>query len=170
MSVVQTTQISIVHNAVPVMPTDESQADTGIDHPMVFCDHCDTTWRSHGPSRCPRCARCVGIPYLLHPDEEEELMAVVSRMEENAVFDGDEEIHTQKFRDMIMEHMSDWYAINCRLSNQLCYEALRKRERNTKIEFALAFFMAEYENAPEIETMYRVEDDEEYSWTPEEEF
>ena len=68
----QATQIGIGHY-VPVMPTDESQADKGIDHPIVSCWKCDTEWRSHELSRCPGCARQVGAPRELDGTEKEEL-------------------------------------------------------------------------------------------------
>jgi len=173
MSSVQTAQpVQIgLQRDVPVSPALENPNDTGIDHPLVYCDHCDAVRRSHACTRCPQCARCVGIRFTpLSKELEEDLMDAVSCLAEDAVFDYDTENNTWEFHNLLMTHAGTWYDMNCRITIQRCYQTLLKHEESAKIQFALDFFQIEYLNAPEDEMMYRVEDDEEYCWTDEEDW
>jgi len=151
MSILQTG----IQHTVPVTPTDESQADTGIDHPLVSCDHCDTIWRSHDCSRCPRCARCVGIRTLLGEDMTSDLIAAVSLLDEEHIARGPD--YTMwEFSNILHEFVS-WYDENCRETIQACYEVVRRQPMDPKMEFAVEFFACEYLYAPEPEMLYRVE-------------
>jgi hypothetical protein len=152
------TQISIGHY-VPVTPTEESQADKGIDHPIVSCWDCDTEWRSYDLTRCPHCAREVGAPRELNKDETWDLMEAVSYLDERKTFDYDTEYETWEFHLLLQKH-TWWYDMNSRVLIQACYFALLERqaslERNPhpKIAFAIAFFRAEYDEALDDEMMY----------------
>ena len=146
------TQISIEHY-VPVMPTEESQADKGIDHPIVFCWDCDTEWRSYEMSRCPGCARHCGEQRELDEEEMWDLMEAVSYLDERKTFDYDKEYDTWEFH-LLLEKHAPWYDMNSRISIQACYLALQKRDPHPKVAFAIAFFRAEYDEAMDSEMMY----------------
>lgn len=165
MQAIQSTQIGIQQYMVPVMPTDKSQADKGIHIPLVDCIECDTVWRSEIATRCPRCARCVGTQFFLDKDKTSKLLAAVSLLDEDHIVCGSDYMMWE-FSDILRKYIS-WYDKNCRIMIQSCYEALRKQPINSKIAFAIYFFEQEYLHAPEPELIYVVEDDEEYSWTPE---
>ena len=147
------TQISIGHY-VPVMPTEESQADKGIDHPIVSCWKCDTEWRSHELSRCPGCARQVGAPRVLDGTEKWDLMEAVSYLDERKTFDYDTEYETWEFHLLLEKHASRWYDMSSRIIIQACYFALLKRAPHPKVAFAIDFFRAEYDEATDSEMMY----------------
>ena len=152
----QATQIGIGHY-VPVMPTDESQADKGIDHPIVSCWKCDTEWRSHELSRCPGCARQVGAPRELDGTEKEELMDAIMHLDGEKTFDYNTECDTWEFHLLLEKHASRWYDMSSRIIIQACYLSLLKyqlRRPHPKIAFALAFFRAEYDEASDSEMMY----------------
>ena len=160
------TQISI-GRYVPVMPTEESQADKGIDHPIVSCWQCDTEWRSHELSRCPYCARQVGAPRELDGMEKWELMEAILHLDGEKTFDYNTECDTWEFHLLLEEHASRWYDMSSRAIIQACYFALLKHQAllertHPKIAFALAFFRAEYDEASDSEMMYNPnkEDDE----------
>lgn len=161
----ETIQIGIDHY-VPVMPTDESQADKGIDHPLVSCNDCNIAWRSHAASRCPNCARCVGFHFILHEDEVRDLMEAVSYLED-ATFHAETERMTCEFRNLLKKHAT-WYDTNSRVVIQACYVTLLQRDPHPNVAYAIAFFRAEYEEAPEDEWMYipndEGEDDKYYTY------
>lgn len=138
---------------VPVMPTEESQADTAMSHPIVSCWECDTEWRSYEPSRCPGCARHVGAPRVLSEEETRDLMEAVSRLDERKTFDYDAEYETWEFHTLLEEHMP-WYDMGSRVLIQACYFALLKQAPHPKVTFAIDFLHMEYAEALDSEMMY----------------
>jgi hypothetical protein len=155
----QAIQVSI-QGHVPVTPTEESQTDKGIDHPLVSCDECDAVWRSYAVTRCPKCARQVGTRFLLDEQQLWDLVEAVSYLDETATFDPETESETCEFRNLLAEHVQ-WYNTNSRVTIQACYEALCARDPHPNITFAIAFFKAEYAEAPEDEMMYSPDEEDE---------
>ena len=147
-------QIDIGHD-VPVMPTEESQADKGIDHPLWSCWDCDTVWRSHELSRCPGCAREVGQRFVLDEDQTGDLLDAVLELDGNETsWDEPAWDHAMwKFRNLVRTHVP-WYDMNSRQTIQACYEALCARGPNVKIALAVAFFQDDYAHAPEEEKTF----------------
>jgi len=161
------TQIGISGQYVPVMPTEESQADKGIDHPIVSCSYCDAEWRSYTLSRCPCCARECGAQRMLDENEMWDLMEAVCDLDESKTFDYNTECDTWEFHLLLQKHASQWYDMSSRVIVQACYFALLEHqkllERNPhpKIAFALAFFKEEYAEASDSEMMYNPSKEEE---------
>jgi hypothetical protein len=143
----QATQATQIGYHVPVMPTEESQADKGINHPIVSCWDCDAEWRSYKPSRCPGCARHVGAPRVLNEQETHELMQAISQLEEEAKFDCINGYDSWEFDSSLNQYASRWFSIDSRRIIQACYFALLKQDTNPKVAFAIEFFKAEYEFA-----------------------
>lgn len=136
-----------------IEPTEESQADKGIGHPLVTCDECNTAWRSYVAAWCPHCTRRVSSNFILHEDETRGLMEAVSYLNEDVMFHAETEYVTWEFRNLLMRYAS-WYDMNSRVVIQACYFALQQRDPNPKVAYAIAFFMAEYAEAPEDSLMY----------------
>ena len=134
------------------MPTKESQADKGIDHPLVTCDECNTAWRSYVAAWCPHCVR-VSSNFILHEDETRGLMEAISYLNEDLTFHAEMERVTWEFRNLLMRHAA-WYDMNSRVVIQACYMTLLEQDLHPKVAYAIAFFMAEYEKAPEDGLMY----------------
>ena len=146
------TQATQIGYYVPVTPTDESQADTSMSHPIVSCWECDTHWRSHGLSRCPGCARQVGAQRVLSEEETWDLMEAISYLDERP-FDADTEYETWEFHTLLEKHVP-WYDMGSRVLIQACYFALLKRDPHPKVTFAIDFLHMEYAEASEDEMMY----------------
>jgi len=140
---------------VPVMPTEESQADKGIDHPLWSCSDCDTVWRSHECMRCPGCAREVGSRFILNEEQTSDLLDAVVDLDESVpTWDEQKKDHAMwEFRNLLRTHVP-WYDMNSRQTIQACYEALCARAQHLKILFAISFFQDEYTHAPEEEKTF----------------
>ena len=137
---------------VPVMPTEESQDDTAMSHPIVSCWECDTEWRSYELSRCPGCARHIGAERVLSEEETRDLMEAISHLKEET-FDADTEYETWEFHSLLEKHVS-WYDMGSRVLIQACYFALLKQAPHPKVVFAIDFLHMEYAEAPDSEMMY----------------
>ena len=151
------TQLSFGGHYVPVMPTEESQADKGIDHPIVSCWECDTQWRAREQSRCPYCARQVGAPRVLDGNEKWELMEAILDLDGDKTFDYNTECDTWEFHLLLEKHAGTWYDMSSRPIIQACYFALLKHQlkyQRPKIAFAIAFFKEEYALATDSDLMY----------------
>lgn len=153
------TQIDIVGHHVPVTPTEESQADKGIDHSLWSCWECDTVWRSHELTRCPRCARHVGQHLVLDEMQAWELVEAVSYLDETLTFYNEQqwEHEAWKFRNLLCEHAS-WYNMNSRQTIQACYEELCKRAQHPKVALAVAFLKEDFTFCPEEDNTFCPED------------
>jgi hypothetical protein len=149
------TQLSIELHYVPVMPTEESQADKGIDHPLWSCEDCDTRWRAHERMRCPGCACQVGDRFVLNEDQTSDLLDALVGLDGD-VTSWDEQSWDYamwEFRNLMRIHVP-WYDMNSRQTIQACYEALCARAPHPKIAFAVAFFQDDYTHAPEEEKTF----------------
>ena len=140
------------------MPTKESQADKGIDHPFIACNTCNIAWRSYARSYCPSCTNGIGFHFILHESEIWGLMEAVLRLDDDTMFHAETERTTWMFRNLLMRH-APWYDMNSRVIIQSCYFTLLKQDPHLKVAYALGFFMAEYVKAPEDELMYIPEED-----------
>jgi hypothetical protein len=162
MQAIQVTQVTQIGYHVPVMPTAESQAYKGIDHPIWFCWDCDTRWCSDELTRCPGCAREVGQRLTLDEKQTRDLKDTVTALDYTfPPWDEPPRDHAvwEEFRALLDEY-APWYDKTSRQTIQACYEALCARISCSKTDFAIAFFEAEYENAPEVEMMYDPNNDE----------
>ena len=156
MQSIKPTQIGIQANIVPVMPTEESQADKGIDHPLVFCCACDAVWRTHTLSLCPMCALRVGDRFLLDEELQRDLMEAVVSLDVDTFSPTQEQLEFQMwlFSNLIREK-APWYDMNSRRIIQACYYDLCTRgETNPKVAVAIAFFKEDYADAPEPENTF----------------
>lgn len=159
MSATQATEVMQIGigQRVPVTPTRESQADKGIDHPLCSCEYCDTVWRSHEITRCPSCAREVGTYLVLDQEQTDDLMEALSYLDQPAPFDVETETTEREAYEFqcLLETHAPWYRLNCcRMTIQACYEALRARPSHPNVDFAIAFFRAEYEFAEDDEMTF----------------
>ena len=145
--------IHAIEREMLAFPTAESQADTGIHHPLVSCDGCGTDWHADHQTLCPGCARGVGMGWVLDEDHTWDLMEAVSYLDENATFDPETENDTWEFHNLLSIHVP-WYNMSCRRTIQACYAALRKREPHPKVTFAIAFLWMVYAEAPESEMIW----------------
>ena len=152
--VTATVQIDIGHH-VPVMPTEESQADKGIHHPLWSCHECDTVWRAHELTRCPGCARQVGHRFVLSEEQTDDLLDALVELDGDAASWNDDawDLAMWKFRNLIRTH-APWYDMNSRQTIQACYEALCAQAPHPKIAFAIDFFHDDYTHAPEEEKTF----------------
>ena len=173
MQSIKPTQIGIQANIVPVMPTEESQADKGIDHPIVSCDYCDTEWRSHTPSRCPGCARKVGTHLVLDEEQVSDLLDAIVELDESVNINDEDEWEETKwgFYNLLALHAS-WCDLDSLQVIQACYVALCERALHAphpKLTLAISLFANRYYTAPEDENTFCPEDPEEvYRFTVDE--
>jgi hypothetical protein len=140
---------------VPAMPTEESQDDKGIDHPLWSCEDCDTVWRAHERMLCPGCACQVGDHLALDEDQTGDLLYAIMALD-GTVPTWDEDAWDRaewEFRNLVREHVP-WYDMNSRQNIQACYEALCARAPHSKIAFAIAFFEEDYKHAPEEDNTF----------------
>jgi hypothetical protein len=137
---------------VPVMPTEESQADKGIDHPLVSCSECDTVWRSHGRSRCPTCACEEGTSFCLTADQNSNLFVAMSDLQTKECYTEEQmDLQIWRFRNLLREE-APWYDINSRQMIQACYEYVSVRMgQHLAADVAIALFKEDFEFAPEEE-------------------
>ena len=144
---------AVQENIQYVESTEESQADKGIDHPLVSCGDCGAIWRSHVCSLCPMCAVEVGDRFLLDEDQEWDLMEAVLSLEETTLSFTQEQLDLQmwRFRNLLC-NQAPWYNMNSRRMIQACYQNLCTRGgTNPKAALAIAFFKEEFVFAPEEE-------------------
>jgi hypothetical protein len=145
-----------VYHTIPVSATEESQADKGIDHPLVFCDECDTVWRSHGRSRCPTCARQEGTHFSLNADQNSNLYQAMCGLEETGLSYTEEQLeHSMwRFHNLLREE-APWYNETSRQMIQACYECFLRLDReNLRVALAIHFFKEEFKYAPEEDNTF----------------
>ena len=153
----QVIQITETHNITPVLSTEKSQTDKGIDHTLFTCGECATVWRSHGHSLCPTCAHHVGQHFILNQEQTCNLMDAVINLDDTTTFSNKYARNNAmcEFRDLLREH-APWYDKTSRKVIQACYEKLCGwvPPATRKIAFAIDFFKGEYANAPEEEKTF----------------
>ena len=159
----QAIQAQVIHT-FPVAATEESQADKGIDHPLFTCDTCGTIWRSHGRSRCPSGNCGEGTLMTLDGRQSASLFMAISHIEDECLNYTPQQwpMEFMRFRDFHLEH-TPWYDGTNRRLIQACYErmtralnteAIASHEKMRQLQFAIAFFKKEYENARDDEKTF----------------
>jgi hypothetical protein len=137
---------------VPVMPTEESQADKGIDHPLVACGECDAVWRARGRSRCPMCAEDEGYRMSLTARQNSNLFVAMSNLQHKECYTQEQmDLQIWRFRNLLREE-APWYDINSRQMIQACYVYVSVRMgAHLAADVAIALFKEDFEFAPEEE-------------------
>ena len=156
MQAIQATQVGIRCD-VPVMPAADSQADKGIQNPLVACNDCDAVWRSAECTRCPRCARQVGVHWDATEEQTRWLLYAVSLLDEERIQRASE-CEAWEFGEILREHVP-FFNETCRLTLQTAYEALLKQPPSLKVAFAMEFFERAFLAAPEDEMTWRCDED-----------
>jgi hypothetical protein len=135
---------------LPVEPTEESQADTGIDHPLVSCSDCGAIWRSHGRSKCPMGGCGEGYRLSLTARQNSNLYVAMSNLEHKECYtEAQMELQMWRFRNVLRED-APWYDMNSRQMIQACYQNVSERAgTHPNAAVAIAFFKEEFEFAPE---------------------
>ena len=141
-----------IYHTIPVMPTEESQADKGIDHPLVSCGECDAVWRSHGRSRCPMCAEDEGYRMSLTARQTSNLFVAMQGLPYKESYTQEQmDLQIWRFRNLLREE-APWYDINSRQMIQACYEYVSARMgAHLAADVAIALFKEDFEFAPEEE-------------------
>ncbi len=130
----------------PEMPTEESQADKGIAHPLVSCSKCDTDWRSHTTnSLCPKCGVRVGTRMLLDREQLKGLFEAVNQQKLIALSltEPQRGFEFGKFRTLLREH-APWYDYKNRKIIQACHRDICIGGAGLKANLAIAFFEHDY--------------------------
>ena len=130
----------------PEMPTEESQADTGIAHPLVSCSKCDTDWRSHVPSLCPKCGVRVGTSFLLDKEQLKGLFEAVDKLKLIGLSFTQPQMSFEfgKLSVLLREH-APWYDRGNRKLIQACHKDLCVYGGSSlKSKLAIAFFENAY--------------------------
>jgi len=136
--------------ALPVAPTEESQVDKGIEHTLVSCSECDSTWRSCARSLCPMCGH-EGDFFTIDARQNSQIFRAVYDQEEPAPSYTKQELRDawETFRNLFREH-APWYDRNSRKMIQACHQSLRLRGGTSrKSALVMTFFEEEYIVAPE---------------------
>jgi len=134
---------------LPVKPTEQSQADKGIDHTLVTCD-CGTTWRSRVRSLCPTCGQ-EGNLFALDARQNSNLFVAVYDQEVTTPSYTKQKLKDalEKFRALLREN-AQWYDRNSRKMIQACHTSLCLRGgTSSKAALAMTFFEEEFACAPE---------------------
>ena len=137
---------------LPVEPTEESQADKGIDHPLVSCGECAAVWRSHGRSRCPMCGEDEGYRMSLTTHQNVDLFHAMYLLEYKECCSEEEmDLQVWRFRNLLRKE-APWYDINSRRMIQACYEYVSAyMGAHLAADVAIALFKEDYAFAPEEE-------------------
>ena len=140
---------------LPVEPTEESQADKGIDHPLVTCSDCDAIWRAHGRSKCPMGGCGEGYRQSLTGQQCSNLYVAMRDLPHKACYTEEQmDLQVWRFRNLLRAE-APWYDINSRQMIQLCYEYVSVRMgQHTAAEAAIALFKEDFEFAPEEEKTF----------------
>jgi len=140
------------------MPTEESQADKGIEHILVSCSKCDTIWRSQVVSLCPKCGVRVGTRLLLEKEQNTDLFKAVRRQKLIGLSLTEPQLGFEfgRFRVLLREH-APWYDYKNRKMIQACYRDVRMRGgKSLQERLAIAFFEHDYRwSSDEKETFCR---------------
>jgi hypothetical protein len=145
----------------PVAAAEESQADKGIDHPLVTCDECGTIWRSHGRSHCPMGSCGEGTRMTLDAYQSSNLFVAYRQLDLIGLSFTEPQLSFElgKFRALLREH-APWYdSINRRMI-QACYQnMLACGYKSDKAALAIAFFKHDYKWASDDEKTFCREPD-----------
>ena len=155
MSAIQVAEPAQIESSRPVEPTEESQADKGIDHPLVSCGTCGAVWRAHERSICPMGACEEGVRLSLGARKWSNLYVAMSNLEHKECYTEEQmDLQMWRFRNVLRED-APWYDMNSRQMIQACYELVSARGgAHPNAAVAIAFFKEEYAFAPEEEKTF----------------
>ena len=158
MQAIQATETSAF--PAPEMPTEESQANKGIAHPLVSCSKCETIWRSHGPSLCPKCGCRVGTRLLLEREQFKNLFEAVrcQKLIGLSLTEPQRGFEFGKFRVLLRKY-APWYDYKNRRIIQACHRDICVYGGLDGINANLAIAFFEYD--------YRWSSDEKGTFCPE---
>jgi hypothetical protein len=135
---------------IVTVPTEESQADKGIDHPIVLCEKCGTRWRSHVQSLCPTdtCEEELGVRMFLTGRQNSNLYVAVHNMDDLfplCLTQPQMGFEFGKFRALLYED-APWYDRTNRQMVQACYQSICDRMEGPSLQYelAIAFFKEDY--------------------------
>jgi hypothetical protein len=138
-------------------PTEESQADKQITHPIRSCSTCKMVWRSDEQTLCPGCPYQVGTHLVLNEEQNSDLMKAVLNLELDTFSYSHEmwEMEMWRFQNLLQRE-AKWFTMDSRPILQACYEALHVREDRgrAKVALAISFFETQYIYAPEDENTF----------------
>ena len=139
-------QNDIFWHTIPVMPTEESQAYKGIDHPLVSCRECSAVWRSHGRSLCPMMCAQEGYPMSLTSRQYSNLERAMSKLPYKVCYTDEQmDLQVRRFSNLLREK-APWYDINSLQTIQACYEYVSVRmAAHLAADVAIALFKEDYE-------------------------
>jgi hypothetical protein len=147
----------------PVAATEESQADKGIDHPLLICS-CGTSWRSHKRSRCPMGSCEEGTPMILDASLSSNLFVAINQLEligRLSFIQPQKGFEFGKFRVLLRKN-APWYESTNRRMIQACYlnvRAFSACDPSDKTALAIEFFKNDYMWASDDEKTFCREDD-----------
>ena len=155
MQAIQVIQAAETIHVIPVEATEESQADKGIDHPLVSCGECGAVWRSHGRSRCPMCAEDEGYRMSLTSRQNSNLYVAMCGLEETDLSYTEEQLERSmwRFRNLLREE-APWYNETSRQMIQACYECFLRHTPSLRVALAIHFFKEEFKYAPEEDNTF----------------
>ena len=156
--------VQAVHT-FPVAATEESQADKGIDHPLLTCS-CGTSWRSHVRSRCPMGSCEEGTIMMLDASQSSNLFVAINQLKLIGLSFTQPQMGFEfgKLRDLLREY-AQWYESTNRRMIQACYlnvRAFSACDPSDKAALAIAFFKNDYTWASDDEKTFCREDDLEW--------
>ena len=147
---------------LPEMPTEQSQADKGIAHPLVSCSKCDTDWRSHATnSLCPKCGVRVGTRMLLDKEQLKGLFGAVDQLKLIGLSFTQPQMPFEfgKFTVLLREH-APWYDRGNRKLIQACHRDLCVYGgAGLKAKLGIAFFENAYRWASDTKETFCREPD-----------
>lgn len=150
--------IQLVMPAIHV--TQESQADKGIDHPLLTCA-CGAIWRSHVHSFCPMGSCEEGTLMILDARQSSNLFVAMYQLDLIGLSLTQPQMGFEfgKFRVLLKEHAS-WYDRTNRRLIQACYQNVRERgDTSDKAALAIAFFKNDFLWASDDEKTFCRQDD-----------
>lgn len=156
-------QATEIHT-IPIAATEESQADKGIDHPLVTCGECGTIWRSHGRSLCPMGSCEEGTLMILDARQSSNLFVAIYQLKLIGLsfIQPQKGFEFGKLRVLLEEH-APWYDSTNRRMIQACYQSVRAArwsDASDRSALAIAFFEEDYKWASDDEKTFCREADE----------
>lgn len=128
-----------------IQVTQESQADKGIDHPLLTCA-CGAIWRSHVRSFCPMGSCEEGTLMMLDARQSSNLFVAMYQLDLIGLSLTQPQMGFEfgKFRVLLQEH-APWYDSTNRRLIQACYQnVLFCGNASDKNALAIAFFKNDY--------------------------
>jgi hypothetical protein len=153
-----------------IQATEESQADKGIDHPLLTCG-CGTIWRFHGRSLCPMdsCEE-EGTLMILDARKSSNLFVAIYQLEligKLSFIQPQKGFELGKLR-VLLEEYAPWYDRMNRRMIQACYQRVRSRSACDKTALAIEFFKNDFMWASDDENTFCRENDLEWRCPTEE--